>query len=352
LSLDEAENVCGVLSQRRIHAQPFYFPKTKGVWQATAPDGVPYLMHATKELLQALGSKLRVDYQKPAGFKAILPYLTVDTFRNFSINQWDTKLSGVLNAYSSSPSAPVLELIERDRDFWRIKLIGIDGADFPHAPNYYFIDEHGNPTILARQKAFQLITKLARSTRLPGSNRHAQYRNPEHFQYILKKLTGPRVQKTPINFWGTRLSTVLKHYGGSVSKMCLDVIENHPELRRIHKVGVLPSDFPKAPNGTWKSRAGEPTQHARDCIMKYIGLMASKHGVTRPCTIAGFTQLYPFLCSNWKKEVISPWGTTIRPAVEEAYQNSISRALKDVVSSSPKFRNSRSKLIEYLWHDQ
>jgi hypothetical protein len=82
----------------------------------------------------ALGEYHGVDYKKPAGFKTILQDLTVDTFRNYDINQWETHLHGVLNIHNSSPSAPVLELINTDSDFRLFKAKGIDGGDFPEAP--------------------------------------------------------------------------------------------------------------------------------------------------------------------------------------------------------------------------
>ena len=145
-------------------------------------------MQATKQLIVVLAARESADYRNVEGFKQILPYLTANTFREFPINVWRTTLNGVMHAYNNSPSAPVLHLINVDKDFASIKEAGLEPYDFPTAPNNMWVDKSGNPIDTARRATKQLIVALA-------AVRGLDYRTVEGFKNLLTRFHRSLLQK-------------------------------------------------------------------------------------------------------------------------------------------------------------
>jgi hypothetical protein len=203
LKIDEAKIVCVLLKSRfNLSLQPYDIKNTDGVWKSCDENNIPYTQKATKELIVKLSKEQSVDFRSLEGFKKILKYLNIKTFRTYEINDNKTKLVGLVDLYSSSPSAPVLELINNDPDFINIKNYGITPADFPEAPNNYWHDKLGTPTTEAHKQFNRFVENVI-------SKYNWSYNDPSDIQALLKLCSKISERKSALNFWGTSVETVI-----------------------------------------------------------------------------------------------------------------------------------------------
>jgi len=119
VKLAEAEEICHILQKENISIMPYDFPFVYGLWRSDSAH--EYQLSATKELIKVLAFEKGVDYRNKEGFKKILSELTLDNFKEKSINDWDTTLGGMIQAYGNSSSSAVLDLIDHDKDFSRLR---------------------------------------------------------------------------------------------------------------------------------------------------------------------------------------------------------------------------------------
>lgn len=347
-SIEDAEILCGVLQNEGNFVEPYDFPKTTNVWRSEDRFGVPYYLKATKELLVALAEYHDVDYKSPKGFRVILQDITVDTYRTFDINKWGTHLNGVLNVTSSSPSKAVLELIEIDSDFSLIKTKGIDGGDFPEAPKNFFIDADGNLTEAALKQGLTFIKSFAKQVRVNKSGRRAVYKDAQDFKFILKKLDAKTIRNFSINYWGTKLSTCLKHFKGSPSKLVIKLIDHFDDFKEIKKNNLTELDFSCVPNNSWVTKNGRPTKKAKGILVTYMNCIARNKNVKKPLSLGGFESICEDLLRSWKNTPVNYWETTIKRAVDVAYGNSIYNALKDLLRNEVADKEQRKLLYDTL----
>src|SRR3989338_6934063 len=104
LSFQDAELLASTLKEKGLKVEPYDFPRTLGVWDASNADGILYRHLALKELIVGIARENGVDYKTFKGFNQILSYLTQSNVFESPINQWGTKLSGLGQYYGGSPS--------------------------------------------------------------------------------------------------------------------------------------------------------------------------------------------------------------------------------------------------------
>ncbi len=337
LKIEEAEELCALLAMEGIDVEPYDFPSTMYVWQIH--DGM-YRRKATKMLFTRLAEQEGVDYKTVEGFRQILPFLTQKTFKKEPINEWKTTLGGMIDIYEDSPSQPVLELIENDQEFLAIRQVGIKGYDFPDAPKHTWITKDGVPTTTARAAVKQLISCL-------GEHERTDYRTVNGFQKILPRLTVDSFKHVPINVWGTTLVGMLSNaYNDSPSAAVLDLLEHDDEFTEIKKVGLHPYDFPQAPQNTWVDTNGIPTNVARAATKKLIEALAKSKGIPYQ-TFTGFKQILPMLTEEtFKNSPINVWGTTLVGMLSDAYNDSPSAAVLDLICHDEEFAEVRTRNLQ------
>jgi hypothetical protein len=182
----------------------------------------------TKILIVKLSEKLHEDYRVFEGFYQILPWLTLDTFFNYPINEWDTTLEGMLSsAYDASPSAAVLDLIVHDPEFvqFRDGEYALHAYDFIKAPMNTWIDKQGNPTDTARSATRQLIMALADLHNL-------DYMKLGDFRYLTWNFVSERIiNHFQVNRWGTSFGAMfVDAYKNSSIRAIEDLIQNNEEF--------------------------------------------------------------------------------------------------------------------------
>jgi hypothetical protein len=162
LTCGEAQEICRRLKAEGIDVSPFDLPNTRGMWAGIdARTGQTYVRLATKELLRPL----HYGFRTPEGFRELLPKLTVETFRTHPINQWGTKLYGLLSKLSSSPARAICDLVENDPEMAAIADIGFQAFDLPKAPHGSWVDQDNNPTKLCVVATTPLLDTVAREVK-------------------------------------------------------------------------------------------------------------------------------------------------------------------------------------------
>ncbi|MFH1682712.1 MAG: hypothetical protein ABIA37_02855 [Candidatus Woesearchaeota archaeon] len=218
--LELVKNDPGFILIKSRNLQPYDFPKSpNNFWKDRAGKPTETARKAAKQLIFHLAKKLKVRGFTLDGFKEILPHLTYETFCNEVINDWGTTLDGLVHVYNNSPSAVVLDLIEKDSDFKEIRRIGLQPYDF-NSPKQYWTDETGQPTAMARAATGQLIRHMAEKLGLDLST-------PEGLKEVLAKTGKSKFYHEGINDWGTTLGGMFQTaYNRSVRTAVSDHLSN------------------------------------------------------------------------------------------------------------------------------
>jgi hypothetical protein len=324
------------LEIRKSNLQPYDFPAApNSSWKDKDHNPTEMARQATKELVKQLSLKEGVDYKTVDGFKRLLPYFKQDTFDQEPINIWGTTLCGMLaNAYKTSPSAALMDLINHDAEFIQIKNGNLQPYDFPAAPQSIWRGKDKKPTHIARQATKQLITLLAGAT-------GADYKTIEGFSRILPEFTADTFRTRSINIWGTTLNSMLTcAYSNSPSAAVLDLVNTEEDFKKI-MLCLQPYDFPKAPISSWRDKKGNPTDAARHATKQLIKYLAEKIGADYK-TVEGFKKLIPSLrLETFINEPINIWGTKLGGMICAAYSESPSAAVLDLIKHDDDFRNLR-----------
>jgi len=338
LNMEEAEQLSAALKKEGIDVAPYDFPSTKGVWQASDTNGVPYKLLATKQLIKVLAEREKVDFRTVEGFKKILPYLTKTSFKEVAINDWGTKLEGMfMAAYVCSSSAAVLDLVRADKEFAKIRQKNLQPYDFPAAPHNTWTDGAGKPTETARAAIKQLIKILAKKRRVDPTT-------AEGFKRILPELTADNFKELPINIWGTTLNGLLYTCYDSRFAAVLDVIESDGDFVEIKNRGLKPYDFLQAPNNMWNDKEGKLTETCRDATKQFIRILAQRKDVDYK-TVEGFKAILPDIKrENFREVEINYWGTKLSSLLSG--HNTISKIILDLINNDAEFAGVREKNLQ------
>ncbi len=325
LHLDEAEELSRMLQARHIEVRPFDFPGTKNVWKGSDRPGLSYAQLATKTLVQRVAQEQKVDYTTFAGFKAVLPFLTSESFMHTPINKWGTTLLGQMNrAYGASCIDAILDLVTHDNEFKHVR--DLRSYDFPKAPVKAWRHE-GKPTDLARKATTQFIYQL-------GKIKNVDVRTLEGFKTILPELTAVNFRTLPINRWETNLcGTLHSAYHNSPSDAVLDMIAHNPDFANFRDLQAY--DFPKAAANTWQKK-GKPTLIAREATKTLVMVLGKENGVN-PKMVSGFKKILPVLTEeSFFRKPINRWGTTLAGMLTCAYGGNV-EAIMDLVTNDKEF---------------
>lgn len=287
-----------------------------GTWVNEDESLTQTSLDVTKLLILKVAGKLKCSFKSVSGFARILKHLTVPTFEKMPINIWGTTLSGMLQVVSKqSPSTPVLALVQSDSDFCAIKKAGLDVNDFAKSPNGTW--KKGSVSkALARKQIHQLIVRLA-------ENLDTNPYSVSGFKKILPLLTETTIQKTAINRWGITCSSPLAIiYENSPSTAVLDLIKHDPKFSKIKAAGISAWDFPNCPNNYWLTSTGKPTRNS-----KLIIGIAYKLFNENPIKTDS-TKKLPRI-KDLTSIKINVWGTSCKSALEKAYKENLTKALKE-----------------------
>lgn len=210
----------------------------------------------------------------------------------------------------------------------------------------YYIDRKGKLTDASLNQGLKFLKKFAKQVRVDKNGNRAVYNNPDHFKFILKKLDYPTVANFYINYWDTKINTCLKHFNASPTSYFLRLIDHFDDFQEIRKIGLTELDFPYVPNNTWKTNRGNPTNKARRQVFNYLTAVTKINKVRNPFSEKGFKRICPNLISQWKSLEVNHWGNKVDKVVREAYGNSISLALKDLILHVVKDKNQRKLLLQ------
>jgi hypothetical protein len=232
LDLIESDDDFSAVRDRCLKAYDFPITPRK-TWLDEEGRPTTTSREATKQVVIHLAEKSGVDYRTPDGFKKILGQIDTETFLNCPINYWGTTCCSMLRtAYSNSPSAAVLDLIESDDDFSAVRDRCLKAYDFPMSSMNTWQDKEGRPTNTSREATKQLIIHFAEKSGV-------DYRTPDGFKVILPQLTVNAFRHEPINFWGTTLRSILNIHSGSPSSAVYDLVQNDPDFKTIKESHIV-----------------------------------------------------------------------------------------------------------------
>jgi len=327
LHIEDAEFACEILKQEGHTIESFDFPNTISVWQSMRKDGINYTTIATEKLINKLAREKNVDPTTYDGFKKILPHLTAETFHHLPINQWGTKLQGMITkAFSDSPSKAVIELINANPRFETIR--DLRDYDLPRAPRDSWISKTA-----IREATTLLLYRLA-------NNQNVDPTTYDGFAKILPHLTKEAISDTPINRWGTTLSGMRGPTSVErPSELILDLINNDARFDGIRDLREY--DFPSSPKNTLKN-----PDILMEMTSKLIETIAQEEKAN-PTTYEGFRKILPRLKQqNFNKTKINRWGTTLESMLTKTYNGSPSKAILDLINKDQRFEQIRD-LREY-----
>ncbi|MCB0339297.1 MAG: hypothetical protein KDD53_06820, partial [Bdellovibrionales bacterium] len=276
-----------------------------------------------------------LDIRRPEDFAKILPRLTRTAFSTVPVSNWGTTIDGILDSvlYRSDAPSAYLDLISRDEDFVAIRKIGIREWDF-QSPNETWSIRNASgvlePTELAREFTGTLIKQL-------GEKLGVDPTSPMGFREVLARLKTDTYQKTKVGFWGTTgMSCLRQAYGGSVSAAVLDLISTAPQYFQIRLIGILPEDFPRAPNNYWKDPAGNPSANARRIMLRWLAMIARDQGLDLE-TEEGVVKAQKYISpKRARKAELNFWGTTPFGVLQSAYDGESKSVIDDLRSNGSK----------------
>lgn len=106
----------------RQHGLEHYdFPRASRSWHDRSGRLTSDAMAAVKKLVVKKAGELGVTYTAPTGFSAVIESLGVADFYGTPINYWGTTLNGILWGEHRSHYAVLLDLVQRDDDFKKIR---------------------------------------------------------------------------------------------------------------------------------------------------------------------------------------------------------------------------------------
>jgi len=109
-------------------------------------------------------------------------------------------------------------------------------------------------------------------------------------------------------------------------------------------VDIAPYDFQPVPKYTWTDAAGYPTDNARKATKQLVASIAERQGIEYR-TVDGFKMILPQLTRYaFYNEPINKWGTRLGEMLEQAYSNSTSVAIYDLVRNDPAMREINDKI--------
>ncbi|MBI2137840.1 hypothetical protein HYU12_04995 [Candidatus Woesearchaeota archaeon] len=224
LLIKEAEEIASRLQARGISIQPYDIPFTYHVWQSSDGNNVPYRRLAVKEFVNAVSLEKRVNCTTVEGFRELIPELNAERLRKTPINAHGTTLGTLVRDYRISDL--VIDLVDNDGEFSKIRRVGLAPHDFATVPQNYLTDKKGKPTDNARRMTGLLIAKVAEL------NGVQDYLSPSGFALVAPHLTALSFKTLPINIWETTTGSLLHHaYSDSPYHAVRDWAEHHhPEL--------------------------------------------------------------------------------------------------------------------------
>jgi hypothetical protein len=208
--------------------QPYDFPSApRGIWRDGNGKPTDVARKLTKDLIKTLAKQKSVDYRTVDGFKRLLPEISWYNFTNTSINVWGTTLSGMLShAYNGSNVAAVLDVIDKDSEFTKIREKEIKPYDFPKAPQRIWVDKKGNPTEHSRAVVREFIKKVA-------GKKGVNYGTFGGFKELLEYFTSDNFYSLEVNDWGAKAgSALVQAYNSSPSIAILDVLKHYDEFKK------------------------------------------------------------------------------------------------------------------------
>lgn len=199
--------------------------------------------------------------------------------------------------------------------------------DFPNTIGVWE-GKHENGELLGHHAIRALLESL-------GRDAEVDVRTVPGFRAILPRLGKDIFAAYAINEWGTTLRGLFNSHGSSTSTAILDFIDHDPEFHAIRTLRGY--DFPAAPQSTWKTAAGKPSDLARE-VTKIMLLLLAEDANADPKTFAGFKKVLPLVKNEvFHKRPINEWGTTLGGMLANAYGESASRAVCDLVEHDPDF---------------
>lgn len=233
LNIREAEWVCerlaGSADFSGIRATDI--PRTYAVWDAYAPDGESYLRKGIREMLEVLARQKgeRVDPRTPEGFKIILGCFG-DGFDSgkASINKFGSTMQGAFR-HRGRPNyhLAIIDLINNDPSFGRIREIGVAPFDFPKSIDHTWKEPTGEPSDYARLATKALIKVL-------GTQHSVNPTTPDGFAVVWPFITQSCFQTQPINYWGTTLASCLcTAYKNCPSLAVKDLLEHDLDFEDV-----------------------------------------------------------------------------------------------------------------------
>lgn len=112
------EDFCAI---RQHGLEPYDFPRASRSWHDQSGRLTLDAMAAVKKLVIKKAGELGVTHTTPSGFSVVIDSLGVADFYGTPINYWGTTLNGILWGDHRSHYAVLLDLVQRDDDFKKIR---------------------------------------------------------------------------------------------------------------------------------------------------------------------------------------------------------------------------------------
>jgi len=184
-----------------------------GTWQGE--EGKTRARHATKQLIK----KIQEEHPDKK-LEEMFPMITLETFKKYPINKYQTTLGGMLAkvpSYNHSPYIVLKDLIDADSELEQFR--DFQPYDMKTAPMETWINKDGSKNYkLARHTTKTLLNKLQKD--------HPH----KAFAELITEITANTFQKYPINKYGTTLATMLSAvHEGSPYAALKNLAEHDPE---------------------------------------------------------------------------------------------------------------------------